>query len=303
MEVSAVFQNRQVNGRIDLVIGGEGGQETLIDFKSGRKPDALAEGELYPDVRSRNVDGLPVRALETDDRFFELRTYDLLLAARTASSARQLELWYLSTPEDETSVAANVARKVHKGIVRRLLHELDVAEDSGVWAARQGPHCRRCPVRSACPLSRGSDATRVLEAYEMTLREAGLEQIGHRNVRVFNMSRSDEFNAEVIRYSAQVDDATSDGRAWDTSNYRRYVYSPERGGWIDKQVTATGREPHVWNERQARDREAGHQRERLRTLERMGSASSGSERDSMRREWKIRRSILQAAISEGPLPR
>lgn len=89
----------------------------------------------------------------------------------------------------------------------------------------------------------------------------------------------------------------------DLLTLRRYRYSAEAGGWIDTQVTATGRRSPVHSEDVARGLERTHQEERLRVLARMGKAETDDEREPLRREWKIRRAIIRAAAGGDPMPR
>jgi hypothetical protein len=96
-QVETTVEGRSLRGRIDLVMSGKEGRPILVDFKTGSQVE-FPEGELYPDVMSRNVSHLPILSLVTDDDFFQLRTYDYILGEVELSQKgeRQLALIHLA---------------------------------------------------------------------------------------------------------------------------------------------------------------------------------------------------------------
>jgi CRISPR/Cas system-associated exonuclease Cas4 (RecB family) len=159
MSVEAEIGGRVLSGRIDLVVQGADRVLTLVDFKTGRQI-AFPEGVLYSDVKSRNVEKLPVQRLATDDDFFQLRTYDLLLSEREPDKQpRRLMLVNLSESKFWDTYVSYGDRNEHRKVLTELIDTLGAAEKSRLWEARHGQHCRRCEVQRFCPLSRGYSGT------------------------------------------------------------------------------------------------------------------------------------------------
>jgi hypothetical protein len=170
-QIETTVEGRSLRGRIDLVMSGKEDRPILVDFKTGSQVE-FPEGELYPNVVSRNVNHLPILSLATDDDFFQLRTYDYILGEVELSqkSERQLALIHLAQTKLRIIDVGDRDRGGHGDTLTNLIAELGTAEKSRLWQARHGHHCGNCPVRYICPLSLGDEIEVLPPANELERR-------------------------------------------------------------------------------------------------------------------------------------